>query len=352
MKMVAADYGLCRSEARALIRALRIHRVLDGAAYGTGRLVRRETMRRLEADGLVSEDWAEACDGDGFTIQPVRERRCYALTPLGLDIAEQIDAAMDADCGDAGRMRHTDDDLKALGNILAGWREADQKWGPIRFADVQMLLDEVSERRARDTTTAPPVDNEHVAPGCEPFSDATIAAVRMNAAGSAQPCPRDGCKGHLRDRLTRDGSGIEGEECDACGAKWLHEYPRPIRGATPGSAPATVRGRPRIVCLCGSTRFKGAFEQANRDETMAGRIVLSVGLFGHADAVPLTDEDKRALDELHKRKIDAADEVLILNVGGYVGASTRSEIDYAEAHGKPIRWLEPVEIVPAGKERT
>jgi hypothetical protein len=104
---------------------------------------------------------------------------------------------------------------------------------------------------------------------------------------------------------------------------------------------------PKIVCLCGSTRFKDAFEEANYRETMVGRIVLSVGFFMHAsgnkhgESIGATPEQKIALDELHKRKIDLCDEVLVLNVGGYIGASTRSEIDYAIAHGKPVRYQEP-----------
>lgn len=106
--------------------------------------------------------------------------------------------------------------------------------------------------------------------------------------------------------------------------------------------------RPTIVVLCGSTRFYDAFQQANYDETMAGRIVLSVGFYphakaihGHGEGVGHDSTEKVALDELHKRKIDLADEVLVLNVGGYIGESTRAEIAYAEALGKPIRWLEP-----------
>lgn len=104
---------------------------------------------------------------------------------------------------------------------------------------------------------------------------------------------------------------------------------------------------PLIVVLCGSTRFKSAFEQANKAETLAGRIVLSVGCFMHADEVPITTEQKTALDALHLRKIDLADEVLVLNVDGYVGESTRREIAYAQRRKKPIRWLEsPAEEQP------
>ena len=104
---------------------------------------------------------------------------------------------------------------------------------------------------------------------------------------------------------------------------------------------------PKIVCLCGSTRFYKEFMEQNYLETMKGNIVLSVGFFMHSsdvhgEGVGITPEQKIALDDLHKRKIDLADEVLVVNVGGYVGESTRSEIDYAKKHGKPIRYLEEV----------
>jgi hypothetical protein len=110
------------------------------------------------------------------------------------------------------------------------------------------------------------------------------------------------------------------------------------------TAPGT---RPTIVCLCGSTRFYDAFQQANYDLTMQGKIVLSVGFYphakaehGHGEGVGHDSAEKIALDELHKRKIDLADEVLVLNVGGYIGESTRSEIAYAEKVGRPVRYLE------------
>ena len=99
--------------------------------------------------------------------------------------------------------------------------------------------------------------------------------------------------------------------------------------------------KPLIVTLCGSTRFKQAFLDANFNETMAGNIVLSVGCFGHADHVSLTEKEKRMLDTLHKRKIDMSDEILVLNIGGYIGKSTEDEIAYARRCGKGVRFLEP-----------
>ncbi len=108
-----------------------------------------------------------------------------------------------------------------------------------------------------------------------------------------------------------------------------------------------IGSRPRIVCLCGSTRFKDAFTKAQLEETLAGKIVLTIGcnmksdteIFGHLSEADF-NATKIKLDELHKRKIDLADEVFILNVGGYVGESTSSEIAYAENIGRPIYYLE------------
>jgi hypothetical protein len=87
-----------------------------------------------------------------------------------------------------------------------------------------------------------------------------------------------------------------------------------------------------------------AFFEASWSETLAGKIVLSVGVCKHATdhgGEALGPEVVALLDELHLRKIDLADEVLILNVRGYIGESTARELEYARAAGKSIRFLEP-----------
>lgn len=95
--------------------------------------------------------------------------------------------------------------------------------------------------------------------------------------------------------------------------------------------------RPEVVCVCGSARFADEIRAANRDLTFAGVIVLAPG--EATGAVP--DEQKAALDSLHKHKIDLADRVLVVNPGGYVGASTRDEIAYAHATGTPVSFTHP-----------
>ena len=95
-----------------------------------------------------------------------------------------------------------------------------------------------------------------------------------------------------------------------------------------------------IITLCGSTRFKDEFLEIQKELTLQGHIVLSVGLFGHADNIELTTEQKIMLDNLHKEKIDMSDGIFVVNVNGYIGESTYSEIDWARRHKKTIWFLE------------
>jgi len=107
-------------------------------------------------------------------------------------------------------------------------------------------------------------------------------------------------------------------------------------------------GKYKVITLCGSTRFKDEFMEAQKRLTLEGNIVISVGLFGHSgddevwesmDEGTLT-KTKEMLDDMHKRKIDMADEIFVINVDGYIGESTRSEINYAMEKGMPVRYLE------------
>ncbi len=100
-------------------------------------------------------------------------------------------------------------------------------------------------------------------------------------------------------------------------------------------------GKYKVITLCGSTKFKDTFLQEQKRLTLEGNIVISVGLFGHSgDQEVWADGVKEMLDDMHKRKIDMADEIFVINVGGYIGSSTRSEIAYAQSNGKTVRYLE------------
>ena len=100
-------------------------------------------------------------------------------------------------------------------------------------------------------------------------------------------------------------------------------------------------GKYKVITLCGSTRFKNEFMETQKRLTLEGNIIISVGLFGHSGDVEVwTEGTKEMLDDMHLRKIDLADEIFVINVGGYIGSSTKTEIEYAEKTGKPVRYLE------------
>ena len=98
-------------------------------------------------------------------------------------------------------------------------------------------------------------------------------------------------------------------------------------------------GRYKVITLCGSSRFKEEFERINKELTLTGNIVISLGVWGHSGDT-FTEEQKVMLDDIHKRKIDMADEIFVINKDKYIGASTRSEIEYAILHDKPVRYME------------
>lgn len=173
----------------------------------------------------------------------------------------------------------------------------------------------------------------------------------MDKSGPAFLMPgsmRDGDRGArgmtLRDyfaamSLTGIATSLNTPKSTEQAAEWAYQLADAMLSARETS------DRPKVVCLCGSTRFMEAWQAANLRETLAGRIVLSIGCNTKSDADlqrlgTLTPEKKAELDELHKRKIDLADEILVLNVGGYIGESTLSEIQYAKLNDKPVRYLE------------
>ena len=100
-------------------------------------------------------------------------------------------------------------------------------------------------------------------------------------------------------------------------------------------------GKYKVITLCGSTKFKDDFFREQKRLTLEGNIVISVGLFGHSgDNEVWTENTKEMLDDMHKRKIDMADEIFVINKDGYIGSSTASEIEYATKTGKIVNYME------------
>ena len=140
-------------------------------------------------------------------------------------------------------------------------------------------------------------------------------------------------------------AGDEGRE--PYGDAWkLEMFRKAEAGLRAARGFAGLPPMPEIVCLCGSSRFYDEYQQAYYERTMAGEIVLSIGFYphaqaehGHGEGVGHDSAQKVMLDELHKRKIDLADYVLVVSgPDGYFGSSTASEIAYAVRHGKPVRF--------------
>lgn len=100
----------------------------------------------------------------------------------------------------------------------------------------------------------------------------------------------------------------------------------------------------KIITSCGSTKFKEQFEHANAFLTLQGNIVISLAFFEQSEGFELTDEQAELLGNLHFRKIDLSDEIFVIDVNGYIGSSTKREIEYAKDKGKAIRYYSNGEI--------
>ncbi len=101
----------------------------------------------------------------------------------------------------------------------------------------------------------------------------------------------------------------------------------------------------KTITLCGSTRFKDQFEKANAYLTLKGNIVISLGFFEKSEGVEITPEQAELFGEIHLKKIDMSDEIFVIDVDGYIGESTRSEIDYAIKKGKVVNYFSDSELV-------
>ncbi len=109
-------------------------------------------------------------------------------------------------------------------------------------------------------------------------------------------------------------------------------------------------GKYKVITLCGSTKFKEDFMREQKRLTLEGNIVISVGLFGHSGDSEVWENmtegqltaTKIMLDDMHKRKIDMADEIFVINKNGYIGESTQSEIEYAISTNKKVNYMESI----------
>lgn len=96
--------------------------------------------------------------------------------------------------------------------------------------------------------------------------------------------------------------------------------------------------RPTIICLCGSMKFKTDFDRVAKEQTLKGRIILTLAFF---DGEELESEQRTLLQHLHRHKIKMSDEILVINPEGYIGEATQNDIEFALNLGKRVEYLEP-----------
>ncbi len=109
-----------------------------------------------------------------------------------------------------------------------------------------------------------------------------------------------------------------------------------------GSESLKLVNKYNIITLCGSIKFKNEFLKAQEKLTLNGNIVFTPNFFNNIKKEEINEKTKQMLDKMHKQKIDISDEIYVINFGGYIGESTKSEIEYAKLKGKKISYLESI----------
>ena len=144
--------------------------------------------------------------------------------------------------------------------------------------------------------------------------------------------------------LYKDGNYSEEEikEFKAIVEKGVHLFFKYAREGKIQSLDSLIKNQYKIVTLCGSIKFKDEFAKIQEKLTLDGNIVLTPNFFNTIKKEDIDEKTKKMLDEMHKQKIDMSDEIYVINVDGYIGESTKSEIEYAKRKGKKIYYLETI----------
>lgn len=146
--------------------------------------------------------------------------------------------------------------------------------------------------------------------------------------------------------IEQDGNYSEEEikEFKATVEKGAHLFFKYAREGRIQSSESLIKNQYKIITLCGSIKFKDEFMKVQEKLTLDGNIVLTPNFFNNIKKEDIDEKTKEMLDEMHKQKINMSDEIYVINVGGYIGESTKSEIEYAERKGKKIFYLESIKL--------
>lgn len=100
----------------------------------------------------------------------------------------------------------------------------------------------------------------------------------------------------------------------------------------------------KVVTLCGSMKFQDEMMKIAEKLALDGDCVLTP-VYMVTQHPEVTDEEIKRLKKEQLKRIELSDEIFVVNVGGYVGESTISEIEYAKKIGKEVKGLEECEEV-------
>ena len=101
-----------------------------------------------------------------------------------------------------------------------------------------------------------------------------------------------------------------------------------------------VKNKYNVITLCGSIKFKTEFMKVQEKLTLEGNIVFTPNFLNNIKKEEINEKTKKMLDEMHRQKIDMSNEIYVINVGGYIGDSTKNEIEYTKEKGKKISYIE------------
>ena len=94
----------------------------------------------------------------------------------------------------------------------------------------------------------------------------------------------------------------------------------------------------KIITVCGSLNFKNEMIELAEKMELQGNCILCPIYPTNPDKDAYTEDEVLMLDKMHKEKIKLSDAILVVNVNGYIGNSTKSEIDYAKSLNKEILY--------------
>ncbi len=98
----------------------------------------------------------------------------------------------------------------------------------------------------------------------------------------------------------------------------------------------------KIITVCGSYKYKKEMIEITEMLTLKGNCMITPNELTKTNKDAYTEEDILMIDKMHKQKIKISDAILVVDVSGYIGSSTKSEIEYAKSLNKEIIYYSDI----------